>query len=157
MTDRHIIQLTPENIANHGVCGYKNVKKHKELQKKIAWFNRYYKKGLKIKILLSGEGSYQGMLEYIPGEFAHRPVLAEGYMFIHCLFAGVKNEFKGRGYASSLIDECIKDAREDDKLGVAVVTREGSFMAKDDIFLKKGFSLVDQVKAYLYPFMVFPC
>jgi len=26
------------------------------------------------------------MIEYIPGKYAHRPVDAEGYMFIHCIF-----------------------------------------------------------------------
>ncbi len=30
--------------------------------------------------------------------------------------------------------------------GVAVVTRKGSFMAKKDIFLKKGFHVVDLAK-----------
>lgn len=86
------------------------------------------------------------MLEYIPGKYAHRPVDAEGYMFIHCIFVGFKNEFKGKGYASSLIEECIKDAKEANMQGVAVVTRNGSFMAKEDIFLKKGFVLVDEAK-----------
>jgi hypothetical protein len=51
------------------------------------------------------------MLEYIPGKYAHRPVDAEGYIFIHCVFVGFNNEFKGKGYALLLIDECIKDAR----------------------------------------------
>ena len=27
-TDSQIIDLTPENIADYGVCGYKDVKKH---------------------------------------------------------------------------------------------------------------------------------
>ena len=86
------------------------------------------------------------MLEYIPGKYAHRPVDAEGYMFIHCIFVGFKNEFKGKGYASSLIEECIKDAKEANMQGVAVVTRNGSFMAKKDIFLKKGFVPVDEAE-----------
>jgi N-acetylglutamate synthase-like GNAT family acetyltransferase len=77
------------------------------------------------------------MLEYLPGEFAHRPVNADGYMFIHCIFVGFKNEFKGKGYASALIEECINDAQRQKMSGVAVVTRKGSFMANDQIFLKK--------------------
>jgi hypothetical protein len=31
-TDIQIINLTPENIADYGVCGYKDVKKHIELR-----------------------------------------------------------------------------------------------------------------------------
>lgn len=146
MNDTQIIDLTPENIADYGVCGYKDVKKHTELRNKIEWFNEYYSKGLKIKVLFSKKGGYQGMLEYLPGRFAHRPVNADGYMFIHCIFVGFKNEFKGKGYASSLIDECINDARKEKMLGVAVVTRKGAFMAHDEIFLKKGFEIVDSAK-----------
>ena len=141
-----IIDLTPENIADYGVCGYKDMNKHLELRRKIDWFKEYYPKGLRIKIIISKTGSYQGMLEYIPGRYAHRPVDADGYMFIHCIFVGFKNEFKRRGYASSLIDECIEDARKSNMHGVAVVTRKGPFMAGKDIFLKKGFNLVDEVK-----------
>jgi predicted GNAT family acetyltransferase len=86
------------------------------------------------------------MLEYIPGEYAHRPVIANGYMFIHCIFVGFKKEFKGKGYASLLIEACINDAKTADMKGVAVVTRNGSFMAKKDIFLKNGFCQVDRAK-----------
>ena len=146
MADIQIFDLTPENIADYGVCGYKDVKKHLELRRKIDWIKEYYPKGLRIKALLSRKGGYQGMLEYIPGKYAHRPVDAEGYMFIHCIFVGFKKEFKGKGYASSLIDECIREAKESDMYGVAVVTRKGSFMAKKDIFVKKGFVLVDKAE-----------
>jgi hypothetical protein len=144
--DIEIIDLTPDNIADYGVCGYNNVKKHLELRRKIEWFKEFYPKGLRIKVLFSKSGGYQGMLEYIPGKYAHRPVNAEGYMFIHCVFVGFKNEFKGKGYASSLIHECMEEAKSHKMLGVAVVTRKGPFMAKRDIFLKNGFKSVDEVK-----------
>lgn len=146
MADTQILDLTPENIADYGVCGYKDVKKHLELRRKIAWFKEYYPKGLRIKVVFSKKGGYQGMLEYIPGKFAHRPVEAENYMFIHCIFVGFKKEFKGKGHASSLIDECIKDAKKAKMQGVAVVTRKGPFMARNDIFLKKGFQVVDSAE-----------
>jgi len=146
MSDIEIIDLTPENIANYGVCGYKNVKKHIELRRKIEWFKEYYPKGLRIKIIFLKKGGYQGMLEYIPGKYAHRPVDAEGYMFIHCVFVGFKKEFKGKGYASSLIEECIKEAKKAKMKGVTVVTRKGPFMAHNDIFLKKGFQMVDNAE-----------
>lgn len=141
--DVQIIDLTPENIADYGVCGYKDVAKHKELRNKIAWFKEYYPLGLRIKVVVSDRGGYQGMLEYIPGAYAHRPVNAEGYMFIHCVFVGFKKEYKGKGYASALIEACIEEARTQGMLGVAVVTRKGSFMVDKPIFLKKGFEAVD--------------
>jgi hypothetical protein len=144
--DISIIDLTPENIADYGVCGYSNVAKHVELQRKIAWFNEYYPKGLRIKALISKKGGYQGMLEYIPGRYAYRPVEADGYMFIHCIFVGFKGDFKGKGYASAMLDLCIGEAKAQGMKGVAVVTRRGPFMAKKDIFVKKGFHVVDSAK-----------
>jgi hypothetical protein len=146
MDDVKIIDLTPENIADYGVCGYKDIKKHVELRRKITWFKENYAKGLRIKVLFSKKSGYQGMLEYIPGQYAHRPVDAAGYMFIHCIFVGFRNEFKGKGYASSLIDACIDDAKKSHTHGVAVVTRNGPFMAKKEIFVKKGFALVDMAE-----------
>ncbi|MCO5252120.1 MAG: YoaP domain-containing protein [Candidatus Kapabacteria bacterium] len=141
--DFEIIDLTPENIAQYGVCGYKDINKHLELQRKVEWVSKYYPKGLRIKAIITESGGYQGMLEYIPGEYAHRPVDATGYMFIHCIFVGFKKAFKGLGYASALIDECINDSKTQKMKGVAVITRKGSFMANKDIFIKKGFSSVE--------------
>ncbi len=64
MDDIEIIDLNPDNISEYGVCGYKDLKKHVELRKKIEWFQEYYPKGLRIKIVMSEKGGYQGMLEY---------------------------------------------------------------------------------------------
>ncbi len=146
MEDIKIIDITPENIAEYDVCGYKDVNKHIELRKKIDWFKEYYPKGLRMKVVFSQKGGYQGMLEYIPGKYAHRPVEADGYMFIHCVFVGFRNEFKHKGLASKLLDECITEARDAKMLGVAVVTRKGPFMVHNDIFLKNGFQIVDTAK-----------
>ena len=108
-----IMDLTPDNIADYGVCGYKDLKKHLELRKKIEWFKEYYPRGLRIKILYSENSGYQGMIEYIPGKNAHRPVDADGYMLIHCIFVGFRIKFKEKGYASSLIEvKCTPLSRQ---------------------------------------------
>ena len=56
MINVKIIGLTPETISNYGVCGYKDVKKHVELQNKIKWYTKYYVKGLRIKALIANDG-----------------------------------------------------------------------------------------------------
>lgn len=141
-----IIELTPDTLTDYGVCGYKDAGKHVELRKKIDWYRDYYQKGYRIKAVLGEDQSYQGMIEYMPGEFAYRPVEAKGYLFIQCLFVGFKNEYKGKGLASRLLEACIDEARKTDMKGLAVVTRKGSFMAKKEIFLKHGFGSVDRVE-----------
>jgi len=141
-----IIELTPENIADYGVCGYKDIKKHLELRNKIQWFKQYYPQGLRIKALITKTEGYQGMLEYIPGVHAHRPVNAHGYLFIHCVFVGFNKATKHDGYASAMLQACLQEARQDQLNGLAVVTRKSAFMAGKDIFIKNGFQVVDQAR-----------
>jgi hypothetical protein len=40
--DNTIIDLTPDNIADYGVCGYKDANKHLELRRKIDWYREFY-------------------------------------------------------------------------------------------------------------------
>lgn len=56
--DIEIIDFTPSNIAQYGVCGYKDVEKHLELRRKIDWYKEYYPKGLRIKRLFSQKGGW---------------------------------------------------------------------------------------------------
>jgi len=137
-----IIDTTADNISNYGVCGYKDIKRA-GYPEKIEWLKDRFPKGLKLKTLYSDKDGTQGMIEYIPGEYCWRPVEASGYMFIHCIFVGFKRAYKGKGYASLLLAECLKDAKTANKHGVAVVTRKGAFMAGKDLFVKHGFEVVD--------------
>lgn len=137
-----IINTNLDNICDLGMCSYKNIK-NEGLKRKIEWMKDRFSEGMKIKTLYSEVDGNQGMIEYIPGEYAWRPVDTKGYMFIHCIFVGFKGAYKGKGLGSLLVDECIKDAKKEKMKGVAVVTREGSFMVGKELFLKKGFKVVD--------------
>jgi GNAT superfamily N-acetyltransferase len=137
-----IIDTNADNILEYGVCGYKDIKRA-GYPEKIEWLKDRYQEGLKIKTLYSDEDGTQGMLEYIPGECCWRPVEASRYMFIHCIFVGFKRAYKGKGYASLLLDECLKDAKKENMHGVAVVTRKGAFMVGKEFFVKNGFEVVD--------------
>jgi GNAT superfamily N-acetyltransferase len=142
MEEIDIVDTNSDNILKYGVCGYKDIKKA-GYPEKIEWLKDRYQEGMKIKILHSESDGTQGMIEYIPGEYCWRPVEASGYMFIHCIFVGFKRAYKGKGYASLLLDECIKDAEKEKMYGVAVVTRKGPFMAGKELFLNNGFKVVD--------------
>ncbi|MBL7074914.1 GNAT family N-acetyltransferase [candidate division KSB1 bacterium] len=137
-----IIDTNADNILEYGVCGYKNIKRAGYTEK-IEWLKDRFQEGMKIKTLLSDKDGNQGMIEYIPGEYCWRPVEASGYMFIHCIFLGFKRAYKGKGYGSLLVDECLKDAKKENLYGVAVVTRKGSFMVGKELFVKNGFEIVD--------------
>lgn len=137
-----IIDANAENIQDHGLCGYKNIQQE-GYRRKIEWLKRRFREGMKVKILRSTEDGTAGMIEYVPGEYAWRPVDAKGYMFIHCVFV-IHRKHKEKGYGSLLVEECLKDAKSQKMLGAAVVTRKGTWMAGNELFLKLGFEVADK-------------
>jgi len=137
-----IIDTNADNILEYGVCGYKSIKRA-GYPEKIEWLKKHFPEGMKMKTLYSDKDGTQGMIEYIPGEYCWRPVQASGYMFIHCIFVGFKRAYKGKGYGSLLVDECLEDAKKESMQGVAVLTRKGAFMAGKELFVRKGFEVVD--------------
>jgi hypothetical protein len=143
MEEIKIIDTNSENILELGVCGYKNIKTP-GFPEKVEWLKERFKEGLKIKTLYSDKDKNQGMIEYIPGKYCWRPVEATGYMFIHCIFSGFKKAYKNKGYGSMLLNECFKDAKNENMYGVAVVTRKGPFMVGNEFFLKHSFEIVDK-------------
>lgn len=136
-----IVDINEENVHEYGLCGYKSPKKP-GFPEKVDWMKQRLKDDLVIKTLVTENDGAQGMIEYLPGEKCWRSVHAENYLFIHCLFVGFKKVYQNQGYASKLIEACIDDAEKQNKSGVCVVTRKGSFMVDKPIFLKHGFEVV---------------
>ena len=146
MNNIKIINVDSNNISQYPPKCFLNPK-NEGYQIKLEWLKKRFTEGLKIKLLyLEKERKYIGFIEYIPGEYAWRAVDALGYMFIHCMWIS-PNKYKGKGYGSLLVKECIKDAKKEGKYGVAVVTSEGPFMAGKDLFLKNGFKSVAKAKS----------
>ncbi len=137
MDEVQIVDTTPDNVLEYGVCGYKNIKKPGFL-KKVGWLKTHFSEGVRIKTLYSGKDGTQGMIEYIPSEYGWRPVDAGGYMLIRCIFVGFRKACKGKGYGWLLLEACLDDAAKAKMNGVAVVTRKGLFMAGKEIFRKYG-------------------
>ncbi|MBI9052842.1 MAG: YoaP domain-containing protein [Bacteroidales bacterium] len=144
MSKLKIIEANPENLKEFGMCGYKNPK-IEGFQRKIKWTQERMKEGMRYNVLYSEEKGAVGAIEYIPGDYAWRPVNAKKYMFIHCLFILPKN-LKGKGFGQMLLDSCIEDTKNQNMLGVAVVTRKGTWMASRDLFIKNGFVIADSAK-----------
>ena len=141
MAHADIRDMNVENIFKYGFCGSKSIA-HEGCRRKAEWVKKRLSEGMKYKVLVSEEKGTIGMIEYVPGDFVWRAVDAPGYMVIHCLCIFSKN-FRGKGYASRMIDACIEDAKKEKMSGVAVVARKGAWMASKDLFIKKGFDLVE--------------
>jgi hypothetical protein len=134
-----ITYVTPENIYEHpqAICFINP--RNSFFKKKVEWFAREYKKGLRICLLyLPGEKKASGFVEFVPGEYCWRAVNAAGYMFIHCIWTTGK-KIQHQGLGKMLINEVEKAA--EGMAGVAVMTSDNAFMAKMEIFLKNGYML----------------
>ena len=136
-----ITKATPQNLDQVGIFCLKN-KRLQGYKDKVEWFQKYYEKGLRLKILTDEDDNQLGFIEYMPIESAWRPISGFNYMFIQCIYIYGK-ENKSRGLASMLISDCIKDAWEQKMNGVAVFTSEGTWMAAKEVFLKNEFRVID--------------
>jgi ribosomal protein S18 acetylase RimI-like enzyme len=137
-------RLVDVDAANFDVlpcCGIK-CPTHPGRQQKYRWLQANAKFGLRAKTLLAPDGQPSGYIEYLPGEFAWRGVEAGGYMFIHCIWVFSRRQQR-RGWGSVMIEACLDDARKAGMSGVAVVVRDGPWLADRRLFLANGFEAVD--------------
>jgi N-acetylglutamate synthase-like GNAT family acetyltransferase len=136
-----IVDVNMENISESPCCGIKNTE-HKGYIQKTNWIKKYFKKGLKAKVLYTEDNRQFGYIEYLPGQYAWRAVEAKDYMLIHCIWTFYK-KYQKKGYGKLLIQSAIDDAKKEKMKGVAVVTRKRPWLAKSEIFLTNGFETVD--------------
>jgi hypothetical protein len=145
MDNVEIISVNKSNIIEHPATCFLNPN-NEGYKIKCDWLHKRFSDGMKIKLLyLDISKKCNGYIEYVPGENAWRAVQANGYMFIHCIWI-TPNKYKNKGYGSLLINECIKDAEDEGKTGVAAITSEGSFMAGSELFMKNDFKSVESAK-----------
>ncbi|RJP32006.1 MAG: GNAT family N-acetyltransferase [Candidatus Omnitrophota bacterium] len=145
MREYEIVDTNAENIDGCSICRYKDGN-NVGYRLKSNWLKERYAEGLRFKVLRSREFGDIGIIEYVLGNHAWRPVEAEGYLFIHCLMVNSKHQ--GKGLGALLLDSCLKDAKKSKRLGVAVVTSSDSFMAGSDLFIKAGFVTVESAPPY---------
>jgi L-amino acid N-acyltransferase YncA len=145
-----IIDINEKNIDKYGLLCKKSQKKQVGYQNKVKWIKERFKEGVRYKLLLVKEGEKEtsrGFIEYIPGEYNWRGIQANNWMAIHCIW--VVGKHKNKGYASQLLAECIKDAKESKMHGVVAMTAEkGGWLPNMKLFIKNGFEKVDELEPY---------
>lgn len=140
-----LIKITHENIEEEHICCAISNNKDCQVMSKKAWLKERLDDGL---VFLKCNVRGKCFIEYIPAENAWAPVEAQGYMYIDCLW--VSGQFKGQGYSTLLLEECIKDSKGKGKKGLVILSskKKMGFLA-DPKFLKyKGFEKVDTEDPY---------
>ncbi len=137
-----IVTVSDANTAaEHGFFCYKSKPKAEGYRRKLDWLEQRFAEGLQIKMIYE-EGRSVGFIEYIPAEFAWRPIQAPGYLMIHCLW--VVGRAKKKGYGSRLLNICVDDARTMGRHGVAALTKKGGHLVGEKVFLNQGFEVVEK-------------
>lgn len=135
-----VVDVNPTNVLEETLFCSKDIKSA-GFKAKQAWLEKRHKEGLRIKFIKDRTGKPLAFIEYTPAEYAWRPVDAEGYMFVHCMFVYRKDD-RERGLGSMLLKTCEDDARQNGMKGLIAMTSDGSWIADKRLFLQNGFSEV---------------
>ncbi len=135
------IRVTKDNLEKEHICCAISNNNDVQVSSKKAWLSDRFDEGL---VFLKSVERGKCFIEYIPAEYAWIPIEAEGYMYIDCLW--VSGSFKGHGYSTDLLADCIEDSKGKGKKGLCILcaAKKKPFLA-DPKFLKyKGFVVGDE-------------
>ena len=135
------IRVTKDNLKNEHICCAISNNKDVQVSSKKAWLSDRFDEGL---VFLKSVERGKCFIEYIPAENAWNPIDADGYMYIDCLW--VSGSFKGHGYSSDLLNECIKDSKERGKYGLCILSaaKKKPFLSDPGFLNFKGFKVCDE-------------
>ena len=135
------LRITAENIDREHICcamsnGQSALKKE--------WLKSRFSDGL---VFYRSAERGKCFIEYMPAEKAWHPLAADGYMHINCLW--VSGALKGHGYSSDLLDECVRDAQEQGRKGLCILSsaKKKGFLADPKYLRHKGFQVADESDA----------
>lgn len=132
------IRITKDNIDKEHICCAMS---GKQSVAKKEWMKQRFDEGL---VFYRSEERGKCFIEYIPAENAWIPIQADGYMYINCLW--VSGSMKGQGYSNELLAECIRDAKEQGRKGICILSsvgRKREFLSDPKFLSYQGFTVAD--------------
>jgi GNAT superfamily N-acetyltransferase len=132
----------PENLSHCGI-GCITSRGHEGHAPKVGWLRARFEEGLRFFLYRDQKSRPLAFLEYVPGEYAWRPVDAKGWLFVHCLWVYPKGQSVG-GLGTRLIEACVDHARAAKARGVAAMVSDGPWMVGKEVFLRNGFEQIDE-------------
>jgi GNAT superfamily N-acetyltransferase len=135
-----LVKVGPDNLDGCGIGCLSN-RNHEGYGPKVAWLHQRFEEGLRFLLFRDEKGKPLAFLEYVPGEYAWRPVDAKGWLFVHCLWVYSAGQKIG-GLGSRLVQACIEEAKELGANGVAALVSDGPWMAGRGVFERNGFEVV---------------
>ncbi len=132
------LDLSPANLAReHVCCAIMGQRLAEGVERKKAFLARGFAHGLVFRKL---DVRGKVFVEYAPAEAAWRPVVAPGYLVIHCLW--VSGRYKAQGLGAELLRYSLEDGRK--HRGVVAVTGRKPYLTDTRFYLHHGFEVVDR-------------
>jgi GNAT superfamily N-acetyltransferase len=133
---RFLVLDRSNNEREHLCCALSGGKHVQGVVRKKEFLAAGFQHGLTFRKL-----DVQGKVfaEYAPAEVAWRPVLAPGFIVIHCLW--VSGKYKGQGFGSDLLRHCMQ--KGEGYSGVVSVTGSGPYLTDTSFYIHHGFEVVD--------------
>ncbi|MDR0815595.1 MAG: GNAT family N-acetyltransferase [Bacteroidales bacterium] len=131
------ITLCKENIAKeHICCAFSDKKCAESYELKKEWLKKEFANGYVFRRL---DERAKVFMEYGPAEKGWAPIDAPNYLLINCFW--VSGQYKGKGYAKTLLQSAIDDAKAQGKDGLTTIvgTTKFHFMSDTKWFLRQGF------------------
>ncbi len=135
------INLTAENLATeHLCCIIRSKKPHPGVEAKRQWLSDRLSEGHVFRKLNEKATVF---IEYASLETAWVPIVGDNYYYVYCLW--VLGDHKGKGYAKSLMEYCLADAKEKGKSGICMLgaKKQKSWLSDQSFAKKYGFEVVD--------------
>ena len=132
------IRITRDNVDKEHICCAMS---NKQSNGKKEWLKPRFEEGL---VFYRSDEWGKCFIEYLPAENAWVPIEADSYLYINCLW--VAGSMKGHGYSNDLLDACIRDARDQGRKGLCILSsekRKKEFLADPKYLAYKGFLQAD--------------
>jgi hypothetical protein len=139
-------KVGPENVQECGIGCLTN-RMHEGHGPKMDWLLERFEEGLRYFLFRDEKGKPLAFLEFVPGEYAWRPVHADGWLFVHCLWVYSSGQKVG-GLGSKLVRASVQEARDRNALGVAAMVSDGPWMVGPGVFRKAGFRKIAETDRF---------
>lgn len=140
------ITLTKDNIDHeHICCAFSDKKSTAGYAAKKEWLKKQMQDGY---VFTKLDARAKVFIEYCPTEIAYLPVDVANFVAINCFW--VSGQYKGKGYAKELLNQCIHESKEKGKEGIVVLCsdKKRPFMSDKKFFLHNGFEVCDHAEPY---------
>lgn len=134
-----IVTLDTTNIATeHICCAFSDKKCKQSYELKKEWLKKEFANGYVFRRI---DARAKVFIEYGPVEKGWIPIYAPNYMSINCFW--VSGQYKGNGYAKTLLQHSIDDAKRLGMNGLVTVVGKSKFHFMSDTkwFLRQGFEV----------------